>query len=235
MENRKLAEIDALKAPTLIQCDDDFKLRYTYDSNAIEGNTLTLLETKVVLEGITVGGKTLKEHLETINHAHAFDFVLEIANDADAPLSEHVIKSIHALILKGVDDENAGKYRTSNVKIAGARHKPPPFYDVPHLMQNFATWAKTDALNLHAVTRAARVHVDFVGIHPFADGNGRTARLLMNLELLKAGFPAVNIPKDKRLLYYESLDSAHCDNNFSTFENLITDALLERLKELKGF
>ncbi|OCR18420.1 cell filamentation protein Fic [Helicobacter pullorum] len=210
--------------------EEDFKLHYTYDSNAIEGNTLTLMETKVVLEGITIGGKSLKEHFEIINHAEAIDYIKEIVRHKE-PLSEFQIKSIHHLILKNIDDKNAGAYRKVNVKIAGARHIPPSYIEVQDEMERFIQWYKNESEALHPVIRASRVHIDFVGIHPFVDGNGRTSRLLMNLELLKAHLPAINIKNDKKLEYYVALDEAHRNKDYSKFDNLVASYVLERLKE----
>ncbi|MCP5532285.1 MAG: Fic family protein [Akkermansiaceae bacterium] len=131
------------------------------------------------------------------------------------------IKSLHALILRGIDDANAGIYRNVNVRISGARHLPPDFLHVPEEMTTFGEWCADEAMALHPVERAARVHSDFVKIHPFVDGNGRTSRLLMNLELLKAGFPPVVLPVERRLEYYEALDRAHVDGDLQPFVHLI--------------
>ncbi len=201
-------------------------LRWTYHSNAIEGNTLTLRETKVVLEGVTVGGKTLREHLEVINHQHAIEFVETLAQGTEK-LSEWQIKNIHQLVLKYLDDENAGKYRTINVLIAGAQHRPPSFLQAPFEMANFMEQYHTQWVTQHPVERAARVHSELVKIHPFADGNGRTARLLMNLELLKGGFPAVVLPVEQRLTYYETLDKAHVEGDYEPFLVLIGKLVVE--------
>ena len=201
---------------------EDLVVRWTYHSNAIEGNTLTLQETKVVLEGITIGGRSLREHLEAINHREAILF-LETLVQEDETLRETDIKGLHSLILRGIDDNNAGIYRNLNVRISGARHMPPDFLQVPELMHAFATWYQAEAAALHPIERAARVHSDFVKIHPFVDGNGRTSRLLMNLELLKSGFPPVVLPVERRLAYYEALDRAHVDEDFQPFVSLIAE------------
>ncbi len=182
-------------------------LRWTYNSNAIEGNTLTLNETKVALEGITVGGKTLREHFEAINHRDAIYFVESLVQNGE-PLTEYSIKSLHALILKNIDDTNAGSYRNINV-------------------EEFISWYQNEAQKLHPIERAARVHVDFVGIHPFSDGNGRTSRLLMNFELMKNGFPPAILKVDKRLAYYEFLDKAHTQGDYKSFMNLLCDIVEE--------
>ena len=237
--DRLLKEIDTLKkevAELKIQkksirnLDKDFQIKYIYNSNAIEGNTLTLHETKVVLEGITIGGKTLREHFEVINHAEAILYIEDMVKNKEE-LSEYGIKAIHNLILKNIDNENAGRYRKQNVIISGAEHIPPDFILIPEKMEEFINWYKT-CNNMHPVLKAAKVHVDFVEIHPFIDGNGRVSRLIMNLELLKNGYQAINIRNDKKLEYYEALDTAHCHNDYSLFYKLIAEYELERLKEI---
>jgi len=221
------AHLDALRPlpPALLRnLHDDLVLRWTYNSNAIEGNTLTLKETKVVLEGITVGGKLLREHFEAINHRDAILYVEQIVQ-ASEPLSEWQIKSIHQLVLKNIDDDNAGRYRSINVLIAGTEHTPPGALFVPAQMAALMAWYIGPATGIHPVERAARLHADFVKIHPFVDGNGRTARLLMNLDLLKAGFPAVVLPVEQRLRYYEALDAAHVRGDYLPFFALIAECV----------
>jgi Fic family protein len=229
-------ELDRLKAlldshrpldPAMVaNLHEDQVLRWTYHSNAIEGNTLTLMETKVVLEGITIGGKPLREHFEAINHREAIGYVEGLVAQA-GPLSEHQIKGLHQLVLKNIDDRNAGRYRTSNVIISGARHKPVDFLRVDEAMADFMDWYRGQAQALHPVERAARVHADFVGIHPFVDGNGRTSRLLMNLELMKAGFPPAVLTVERRLEYYRALDAAHVDGDYVPLLSLVTEVVQE--------
>lgn len=223
-------DIDRLKAtldqhrpldPAIVRnLREDLIVRWTYHSNAIEGNTLTLQETKVALEGITIGGKTLREHLEAVNHRNAILLLEELVQKHE-PLTEWTIKSLHQLILKGIDDDNAGRYRTINVRIAGAGHLPPDQVRVPELMEEFIHWYQTEAMALHPVERAARVHSDFVKIHPFVDGNGRTSRLLMNLELMKAGYPPAVLPVDQRLAYYTALDADHVRGEKDAFVAMV--------------
>lgn len=203
---------------------EDLVLRWTYNSNAIEGNTLTLKETKVALEGITVGGKTMREHFEAINHREAIYFVEDLV-ERNEPLSEWQIKSIHQLILKNIDDIHAGVYRRTNVIIAGADHMPPDALHVESEMQKFINCYREQAPALHPIERAARVHADFVKIHPFTDGNGRTSRLLMNLELMKSGYPPVVLPVERRLEYYEALDAAHTKQDYKPFLNLSVEVV----------
>lgn len=229
------AEIDQLKTQldnlrplpenTVRTLHEQQVLEWTYHSNAIEGNTLTLKETKVVLEGITIGGKPLREHFEVINHKDAIDYVEAIVNNRET-LDEWQIKSIHQLVLKNIDTKNAGAYRQENVVIAGAEHRPPNFLKLPELMADLMTWYK-NAEHLHPVECAARLHVDFVGIHPFVDGNGRTSRLLMNFELMRRGYLPVIIPVQTRFQYYEALDAAHVHGNYAPFIELI--AQLEQM------
>ena len=231
-----LREIDALKQrldalrplpPTVVRnLRDELVLNWTYHSNAIEGNTLTLLETKVVLEGITVGGKLLREHFEAINHRDAIQYVEDVARKLE-PLTEWQIRSLHRLVLKQIDDANAGVYRRTNVVIAGARHVPPDMLLVPEKMADLMRCYDEDAAQSHPVLRAAQLHLGFVNIHPFVDGNGRTARLLLNLELIKAGYPAIVLPVQRRLAYYEALDAAHVDGNPAPFVDLVAECLQE--------
>lgn len=207
---------------------EDMLLKMTYNSNAIEGNTLSLKETKVVLEGITVGGKSLTEHLEAVNHKDAILFIEELAQE-DHFLNETDIKSIHALILRHIDDKYAGVYRNNNVVITGAKHLPPHFLQITHKMHDFIHWYNQNYNVLHPIELAARVHVDFIGIHPFIDGNGRTSRLLMNLELIKAGFPPIIIKVENRLKYYETLDIAHTTHNYKPFIQLVLQEAIQSL------
>lgn len=196
-------------------------LEWTYHSNAIEGNTLTLKETKVVLEGITIGGKSMREHFEVINHKEAIDYVEAMVQNQNS-LSEWQIKSIHQLVLKNIDSDNAGQYRQQNLVIAGAEHLPPNYFKVPEAMADLIQQNQAHT-NLHPVELAARLHVDFVGIHPFVDGNGRTSRLLMNFELMRHGYLPIIIPIEQRLSYYEALDTAHTDKNYDLFINLVAE------------
>lgn len=208
------------------QLQEKLTIEWTYHSNAIEGNTLTLSETKVVLEnGITIKGKSLKDHLETINHKDAIEFIGELVKK-DERLTEYDIRSIHQLILKEIDPINAGKYRTENVLISGAKHLPPAYLDVPLEMQKLIKQYH-DWQMLHPLVRACYLHGEFVKIHPFIDGNGRTARLLLNFELIKNGYPPIVIKNENRAEYYDALDKAHTTNDYSDFITMVVNLLNE--------
>lgn len=209
---------------TLKSIREKLLLEWTYNSNAIEGNTLTLMETKVVLEGITVGGKTLKEHLETVNHREAIFYIEDIVKNEEE-LTEWQIKNIHRLILKGIDDEYAGSYRDQKVIISGAEHAPPEPFLIKDEMESFIDWYNNEGQKLHPVERASMVHIIFVGIHPFIDGNGRTSRLLLNLELMKSGYPPIIIKNENRLKYYNALDKAHITKDNKDFVNIVVGEL----------
>ena len=201
-------------------------IEWTYNSNAIEGNTLTLSETKVVLEGITVGGKSIVEHLEAINHREAIRFLEELVA-AHEPLTEWNIKCLHALILKQIDGQNAGKYRWENVVIGGAVHIPPKHQQVPELMQRLIQEYCDDWVTYHPIVRATLLHGEFVKIHPFIDGNGRTSRLLLNFELMKSGYPPIIIRKENRAVYYVVLDHAHTTTDYQPFLSFVAAQVAE--------
>ena len=226
---RKLDSKRPIPKETLKSLRESINLEWTYNSNGIEGNTLTLRETQVVLEGITVGGKSIKEHLEAINHEKAILFLDDLVKDNE-PISEWNIKNIHQLILKDLDNENAGRYRKENVTIKGATHIPPDYLKVPELMEKliltYNTWNE-----YHPIIQAALLHGELVKIHPFVDGNGRTSRLLMNLDLMNSGYNPVIIKKESRLKYYEALDKAHTTGNYTDFVKLVTKLEVEMLKK----
>jgi len=239
LEENYFNEVDSLKEEldskrpiskeTLRSLKESINLEWTYNSNGIEGNTLTLRETQVVLEGITVGGKTLVEHLEAINHEKAILYLDDLVKDKE-PITEWNIKNIHQLILKDIDNANAGRYRKENVTIKGALHIPPDFIKIPELMEklilNYKTWNR-----YHPIIRAALLHGELVKIHPFIDGNGRTSRLIMNLHLMNQGYNPVIIKKENRLEYYECLDKAHVTRDYTNFIKLVTKLEIEILKK----
>lgn len=213
---------------TLKSIRENLLLEWTYNSNAIEGNTLTLIETKVVLEGITVGGKTLREHLEVINHKDAILYIEDVVKNHEE-FSEWQIKNIHRLVLKGIDDYYAGNYRDQQVIISGAAHVPPEPFLIKEHMERFINWYNNEGRELHPIERAAMVHIVFVGIHPFVDGNGRTSRLLLNLELMKNGYPPIVIRAENRVKYYNALDKAHTTGDNSDFVEIVKEEVMRTL------
>ena len=205
--------------------DDWFRVELTYTSNAIEGNTLNHRETALVVEkGITIGGKLLREHLEAVNHAQALDWIKEQVNHDPGHLVENDILHIHGIILKGIDDSNAGQYRSVPVRISGSTVVLPNPVKVPDLMRDFAEWLASDQ-ELHPVEFAAEAHYRLVTIHPFADGNGRSARLLMNMILLMSGYPAAIIRKRDRLAYIRSLEKAQLGGSREDYLKIIARAV----------
>lgn len=210
IENKK-AQLDRLRPlPTaaVTRLRDQILVEWIYNSNAIEGNTITLQETRLILEtGLTIGGKSLREHFEVINHRDAIDYVEDLAARAEQVTPFHV-RQIYKLVLSRIDDENAGRYRETQVRIAGAAFIPPESWLVPNLMTEWGDWLAIEEKQTHPVELAALAHHRLVAIHPFIDGNGRTARLVMNLILLRAGYPPTVIQRINRLQYYRVLDQA---------------------------
>ena len=230
--NNLKKELDSkrpISKETLRSLEESINLEWTYNSNGIEGNTLTLRETQIVLEGITVGGKSIKEHLEAINHEKAILYLNDLVKENN-PITEWNIKSIHRLVLKDIDDENAGRYRRENVTIKGATHIPPDYLKVPELMEklvlNYEKWN-----DFHPIIQAALLHGELVKIHPFVDGNGRTSRILMNLDIMNHGYNPVIIRKEDRLEYYEALDKAHSTGDYTDFVKLITKLEIVMLRK----
>lgn len=226
--DRKKKELDSKRPLTegeAARLNEEFIVEYTYNSNAIEGNTLTLRETDLVLRGLTVDKKPLKDHMEAVGHKEAFDFVGELVKD-NAPISESIIKQIHCLVLADKKDDR-GVYRRIPVHILGAKNEPvQPYLIEPKMQQLLQDFVKSDE---HIVTKLARFHIEFEGIHPFIDGNGRTGRLLVNLELMKAGYPPIDIKFTDRMAYYNAFDEYHIKHNLSAMENLFAGYINSRL------
>lgn len=209
----------------LERLNEDFLVEYTYNSNAIEGNTLSLRETDMVLRGLTIDQKSLREHLEVIGHKEAFDYVRELVRDK-APLSEKIIKDIHYLVLSDKKDDR-GVYRRVPVRIMGAAHEPvQPYMIIPRMEKLLEEYKESKE---DIVTKLARFHVEFESIHPFIDGNGRTGRLLVNLELMKAGYPPIDIKFTDRMKYYKAFDEYHVNGNLSAMADLFAKYLNQRL------
>ena len=227
-------EVDALKTELdkcrpltqgeLQRLREEFLIEYTYNSNAIEGNTLTLQETALVLKGITIDKKPLKDHLEAVGHRDAFLYILDLVKN-NIPFSESIIRQIHTLVL--VDrPEDRGVYRRIPVRIMGAYHVPSDPVLVPEQMENLVAEFAANK-KMHPIERAAIFHLKFEGIHPFVDGNGRTGRLILNLMLMQAGYPPINVKYSDRKRYYEMFDCYYRDND----QNPAISLVVENIKE----
>jgi len=204
--------------------DEWYKVELTYTSNAIEGNTLTRQETALVVEkGITVEGKSIVEHLEAINHAKAWEFIMTFQNKDIKDISEQTIRNIHSIILRGIDMTNAGRYRNVPVRISGSTVVLPNPLKVPSLMKEFIANLQISKNNI--INVAVRAHFDFVSIHPFSDGNGRTGRILMNLILMQGGFPPAIIRKEERKVYINSIEKGQLHGDLSDYNDLMYTAI----------
>lgn len=219
----KKRELDALRPlprGALERLSKQFAIELAYNSNAIEGNSLTLSETRMVIEdGITVRGKPLREHFEAINHQKAFE-LLETFVKEKRQVTEDTVRRIHHAILLGIDDEYAGRYRNVNVRIVGAVKSPPRFEKVPQKMREYVDYVSQNPERLNDVELTAAAHYRLVEIHPFSDGNGRTARLLMNLLLMRHGYPVTMVLKVDRRAYYDRLKKAD-QGNIKPFTDFI--------------
>ena len=226
--DRKKQELDSKRPLTegeVARLNEEFIVEYTYNSNAIEGNTLTLRETDLVLRGLTIDKKPLKDHIEAVGHKEAFEFVTELVKE-NTPISEYIIKQIHYLVLADKKDDR-GVYRRIPVRIMGAQHEPvQPYLIEPKMEQLLRDFNESTE---HIVTKLARFHIEFEGIHPFIDGNGRTGRLLVNLELMKAGYPPIDIKFTDRIAYYNAFDEYHVKHNLAPMEKLFADYINAKL------
>lgn len=242
--NELLNEIDQLKQKLdgfrefdSYRIAQALELEYTFESNRIEGNTLTLKETDLVInEGLTISGKSMREHLEAINHNEAIEYVKELVQ-RKSKLNEREVLVLHNLILRGIMPEYAGKYRHVQVMIKGSAHLPPQPFMVQKKMEEYFEWFESNKESLHPILLAAEMHERLVTIHPFVDGNGRTSRLIMNLILLRSGYVIANIKGDheSRLAYYEALENVQVSNKkeaFLLFIALVEKKCLERYLEI---
>ena len=226
--DRKKMELDSRRPLTegeLERLTEEFIIEYTYNSNAIEGNTLTLRETDMVLRGLTIDRKPLKDHMEAVGHKEAFGFVQDLVKE-QAPLSESIIKQIHYLVLAD-KPQDRGVYRKIPVRIMGTKHEPVQPYLIQSEMEQLLQAYRNSSE--HIISRLARFHIEFEGIHPFIDGNGRTGRLLVNLELMKAGYPPIDIKFADRISYYNAFDEYHVKHNLGTMEKLFAGYVNARL------
>ena len=223
----RLDELRPLPPPTLRRLLDDLKITFTYHSNAIEGNSLSLRETQMVIEyGLTVGGQPLKDYLEATNHAGAFELIVQLA-DATEPISVETILELHGLVTAGIEGQFAGRFRNGPVYIRGARVTPPPAGEVVALMNEWVSWIGGGGAGQQygPVLRAAIAHHGFEAVHPFFDGNGRTGRLLLNLMLMREGYPPALLLRSWKARYIAALDTIALRGNYTPLANLIARAV----------
>ncbi|MCX6785131.1 MAG: Fic family protein [Candidatus Komeilibacteria bacterium] len=225
-KRKELNKLRPLPVSAVKKLQEKLRLEMTYNSNAIEGNSLTLKETFLVInEGVTVKGKPLKDHLETKDQYAALEYLYDLVDkDKQNTISEKLIRSIHQMVVQETEKEQAGKYRTANVFIMGAKHTPPDAFQVPQLMNGLIVWLKKNSQKISVIELAALFHHKIVSIHPFFDGNGRTARLAMNLILMRAGYPLAIILKNDRKKYYNVLAKADADD-YSPLVNFIAQTI----------
>lgn len=205
-------------------------ISWIFNSFSMNGNTITKKEIKVLLDGHKDQGISMREHFEVTNHRDAIIYIEELIKD-EVSVSEAVIKKIHQILSKNIDDTNAGKYRDINITFTESDHEPPHFNTMIDEMARLIACHNENSSKMHPVELAARIHADLIKVHPFIDGNGRTARLLMNLELIRAGFPPAVIPAALKKEYFKTLDKAHILNDYEPFIGLVAGAI-EKIFEL---
>lgn len=234
---RELRASGSLDKEALKEIYSFFRIRNIYNSNAIEGNVLDLGETLMVVEqGLTIAGKPLRDQAEAKNLSAALDLLYDLATSQMRPITEADIRQLHALILKDINDDNAGRYRTISVEISGSQHKPPDAIAVPQEMETYGRWLSAASLpgtelgSVKGLISALVAHTWFVTIHPFIDGNGRVARLLLNLLLMRYGFPIAIITREDRLRYYDSLEEAQ-SSSLTAFGELVLECEQESIEE----
>ncbi|MDA8272208.1 MAG: Fic family protein [Deltaproteobacteria bacterium] len=230
--NAEVSEYKAAAKNLALKLKDFYRVQSVYSTNAIEGNTLTESETKVVIEeGITIGGKSLREHIEAINSAKAYDFIYTLLNKE---ITESDILECHRLVLSKIDNETAGKYRKEPVFITGTEFAPPPYGKIPDLMEKFIK-KLNDKPKEHSVTKAAVLHAEFESIHPFTDGNGRTGRFITSLELIKDGYVPFIVYPVQRVNYINSLKTYQNKGDSSEIRKFMVENVYETTKSLHRF
>lgn len=229
-KRERLDDLRPLTPGEVKRLQEEFMVEFTYNSNAIEGNTLTLKETAMVLEGMTIDQKPLKDHLEAVGHRDAFLYIQDIAKQDVPPLSEFVIKNIHSLVLMN-QPEDKGVFRKIPVRIMGAYTEPVQPYLIEPTMTELLAANEERKVTMNVIERISRFHLEFEGIHPFIDGNGRTGRLIMNLDLIRNGFPPVNVKFTDRKKYYDAFDVYYRDGSADAMIDLIAGYVNERLDE----
>ena len=234
MKNNKYKEVKL--NPLLIkQLKMDLNIKWTYNSTGIEGNSFTLNQTRVLLaDGITIGGKKIADHLEIIGHSKAIEYLEDIINN-EIELTEREIKNLHSLVTKDIEGVNSGAYRNIDVYINGSKHTPPSNVIVFEKMQQLMLWYNNEGKNYHPIEKAAILHGKFVTIHPFIDGNGRTARLLLNFELMKNNYPPIIIEVEERDKYFDALEAGNVSDDWDLFTEFIKQKCEERIDFMNEF
>lgn len=226
-----LSALRPFEGDMLLQLKDYFRIGLTWSSNALEGNTLTISETKLILEdGLTIGGKPLRDTLEAVGHGEAYDFMFSLIGNDHIGIED--IKSLHRLFYRGIDEANAGTWRNNSVIVTGTAHVFPTPGEVEQLMQEFCQWISLERSKMHPVKFAAMLHLKLVTVHPFADGNGRTARLLMNLALIQKGYQLAIIPPICRAEYNDFIRVYQNKGSAEPFCNFIAERVYETQKEI---
>lgn len=221
----RLAKARPLPSESLRSLRDDFLVRYAHETTALEGNTLSLAETQVVLEnGITIGGKLLREHLEVVNARDAMVWLEGFVSTGE-PITVETILRLHEIIMQGILGSDAGIYCRQAVRIVGSMHVPPNWVKIPDAVEGFIKWVNQDAEEEHPIVFAAKAHVSLVGIHPFTDGNGRLSRMFVNLLLMRAGYPPALYSSTDRAQYLDSLERAHMKGHMDDFVVLTVQAV----------
>lgn len=228
-KREKLSEMRPLTQGEIERLAEEFMIDFTYNSNAIEGNTLTLKETALALEGMTIDQKPLKDHLEAVGHRDAFLYVQDVARQ-ELPLNEAVIKNIHALVLMNRPDDK-GVYRRIPVRIMGAYTEPVQPYMIEPRMTELLSANEERKNTMTDIERIALFHLEFEGIHPFIDGNGRTGRLILNLDLIRNGYPPINVKFTDRKRYYDAFDAFYKDNDATPMTELIAEYINLRFSD----
>ena len=236
----KMRDVGSLSPQVLGRLRTHFRIRNIYNSNAIEGNALDVGETRLVVEaGLTISGKPLKDQAEAKNLSEALDFLEELATGYQEPLTERDVRQIHDLVLKGIDDDNAGRYRSVAVEISGSAFSPPSPESIPAAMRDFGEWLATasvdpaNVVSLNGLLASVAAHTWFVTVHPFIDGNGRVARLLLNLMLMRFGFPVAIVSKEDRARYYDALEDSQ-SSDISGFAALVGECIEESLEDYEA-
>ena len=232
----EMRAVGKLSRDALMSIRKYFRIKNIYHSNAIEGNQLNLGETRQVVEsGLTIAGKPLKDQAEAQNLNHALDYLERLASQTDVPITLNDIRQIHHLILRGIDDENAGQFRRGDVTISGSNFATTPAGSVDSTMGDFIEWLSETSVegSQNVIVTAAACHAWFAQIHPFVDGNGRTARILMNLILMRAGFPIAIISREDRIRYYDALEASQ-GSDLTAFIELAVECVSETLDEYEA-